>query len=92
MCSISEFSAIIDRKETSFQSINPMDVRAGTLWSYGLVPSERTATDLMTYVQRKTYLTRRENVSQNYRFAAHENRIFARKGIYGRFCCVLVGY
>ena len=64
-----DISAVFNQIETTFQTINSMDVRAGTL---------------RTYVHRNIHLRKREIVSQNRHFMAHESRIFARKGILGR--------
>ena len=62
-------SAVFNQIEATFQTINSMDVRASTL---------------RTYVHRNIHLRKREIVSQNRHFMAHESRIFARKGILGR--------
>lgn len=64
-----DISAVFNQIETTFQTINSMDVRAGTL---------------RTYVHRNIHLRKREIVSQNRHFMAHESRIFAHKRILGR--------
>ena len=64
--------------------IDPQDVRAQTLG--------RTSIDLRTYVHRNIHLRKREIVSQNRHFMAHESRILARKGILGRKYRSIRGY
>ena len=64
-----DISAVFNQIETTFQTIKSMDVRAGTL---------------RTYVHRNIHLRKREIVSQNRHFMAHESRIFAHKRILGR--------
>ena len=47
-------------------------------------PLGRTSINLRTYVHRNIHLRKREIVSQNRHFMAHESRIFAHKRILGR--------
>ena len=79
-----DISAVFNQIETTFQSINSMDVRAGTLRTYVHRPLGCTSINLRTYVHRNIHLRKREIVSQNRHFMAHESRIFAHKRILGR--------
>ena len=79
-----DISAVFNQIETTFQTINSMDVRAGTLRKYVHRPLGRTSINLRTYVHRNIHLRKREIVSQNRHFIAHESRIFAHKVILGR--------
>ena len=76
--------AVFNQIEATFLTTNSMDVRACTLRTYVHAPLGRTSINLRTYVHRNIHLRKREIVSQNRHFMAHESRIFARKGILGR--------